>query len=35
VLLGSQRVIPEKATRTGYSFKYPLIGDALRAALHP
>ena len=35
VVLGSQRVIPEKATRTGYSFKYPLIGDALRAALHP
>lgn len=35
VVLGSQRVIPEKAARTGYSFKYPLIGDALRAALHP
>lgn len=33
VVLASQRVVPEKITQAGYSFKYPLIGDALRAAL--
>jgi NAD dependent epimerase/dehydratase family enzyme len=35
VLLASQRVMPDKAIRTGYSFKYPFIRDAFKTALHP
>jgi uncharacterized protein (TIGR01777 family) len=34
LLLGSQRVIPERAQATGYSFRYPRLDAALQAALH-
>ena len=30
VVLGSQRVVPEAALRSGYSFRYPELGPALR-----
>jgi uncharacterized protein (TIGR01777 family) len=33
VLLGSQRVIPEKILQTGYSFAYPELREALRNLL--
>jgi uncharacterized protein (TIGR01777 family) len=33
VLLGSQRVLPKVAERTGYRFRYPMLPHALRAAI--
>lgn len=32
-LLGSQRVLPRRATELGYPFQYPLLSDALHAVL--
>ncbi|MFO7761427.1 MAG: TIGR01777 family oxidoreductase, partial [Desulfobia sp.] len=33
VLLSSQRAIPEKLEKTGYRFQYPVIEEALEAAI--
>ena len=33
LLLGSQRVLPAQASRTGYTFRYPALEDAFRAIL--
>lgn len=33
VVLGSQRVMPDKAIHTGYRFSYPLVAGALTAAI--
>ena len=33
LLLGSQRVSPAQASRTGYAFRYPSLEDAFRAIL--
>jgi uncharacterized protein (TIGR01777 family) len=35
VLLGSQRVIPEAALRAGFTFRFPVLGAALRQILAP
>ncbi|MBU0965152.1 MAG: TIGR01777 family oxidoreductase [Proteobacteria bacterium] len=34
VLLGSQRVMPDKASDTGYKFIYPLLQGAMQAAIN-
>jgi len=34
VLLGSQRVMPDKAIQTGYKFIYPLVQGAMKAAVN-
>ena len=34
VVLGSQRVMPDKAIRTGYRFSYPFVQGALQAAIN-
>jgi uncharacterized protein (TIGR01777 family) len=34
VLLTGQRVLPEKALKAGYKFKYSEVGEALRAIFH-
>lgn len=33
VVLGSQRVLPERATRAGYIFRHPHLGEALKTLL--
>src|ERR1700687_5207317 len=33
LLLGSQRVSPAQASRTGYAFRYPSLEEAFRAIL--
>jgi uncharacterized protein len=35
VLLGSQRVVPQRARELGYRFRYESLPTALRAVLHP
>jgi len=35
VLLGSQRVMPDKAIQTGYKFIHPLVKGAMQAAINP
>lgn len=34
VLLGSQRVVPDKLLKAGFNFKYPEIEEALKAVVH-
>jgi len=34
-LLGSQRVLPERAQAAGYAFRFPELDEALRAILDP
>jgi uncharacterized protein (TIGR01777 family) len=33
LLLSSQRVVPERATQAGYSYRYPALDEALRAVV--
>ena len=35
MLLTGQRVLPEKALKSGYKFKYPEVDEALRAIFNP
>jgi uncharacterized protein len=35
MLIGGQRVLPERATSEGFVFQYPSLGAALQHALHP